>query len=59
VGSTIGDSSLPFSGTVQCSRSALQKHSFISPNIEMKSLWSRVPNGKLRVTQQVIVRNGG
>jgi hypothetical protein len=49
VGSTVGDSLLPLSVTVQCLCSALQKCSFISLNVETKNLWSSVPNEKLGV----------
>ena len=55
VGSTVGGSSLPLSVTVQCLCSALQKHSFIPPNIETRNLWNRVLNEKLGVVQQVIL----
>jgi hypothetical protein len=58
VGGTVGNSLLPFSVTVQHLCSALQKSSFISPNIETKNLWRRVPHEKLVVAQQVTVFYG-
>jgi hypothetical protein len=54
VGSTVVDSLLPLSVTVLYLCSALQKLSFISPNIAIKTLWSKVPHGKPGVAQQVI-----
>jgi hypothetical protein len=54
VGSTVGDSLLSLSVTVQYFCSALQKLSFILPNTETKNLWSRVPLEKVEVAQQVI-----
>jgi hypothetical protein len=50
---TIGDSFLPLSVTVQYLCSVFQKRPFISPNIETKNLWSRVPHDKLGVAKQV------
>ena len=58
VGSTVGDSLLPRSVTVQYLCSALQSSSFLSPNIETKNVWSRVPYEKLGVTQQFILFYG-
>jgi hypothetical protein len=58
VGSTIGDSLLSLSVTVQYLCSASQKRSFISPNTETKNLWSRVPHEKLGDAQQVIILYG-
>jgi hypothetical protein len=58
VGSTVGDSLLPLSVAVQYLCSALQKRSFIVPNIETKNLWSTVHHKKLGVAQQVIVLYG-
>jgi hypothetical protein len=46
VGSTVGDSFLPHFVTVQYLCSALQKRSFILPNIETKNLGSRVSHDK-------------
>jgi hypothetical protein len=46
VGSIAGDSLLSLSVSVKYLCSALQKRSFISPNIESKNLWSRVPPEK-------------
>jgi hypothetical protein len=58
VGSTVGDSLLPPSVTVQYLCSALQKCSFISPNMKTKNLRTRVPHEKLGIAQQVGVLYG-
>jgi hypothetical protein len=47
VGSMARDSFLPLSVTVQYMCSALQSHSFILPNIELKNLRSRIHHEKL------------
>jgi hypothetical protein len=49
---------LPLSVSLQYLCPALQKRSFISPNMETKNLWSRDPHEKLGVAQQVFVFYG-
>jgi len=58
VGSTVEDSFLPISVTVQYLSSALQKSAYISPGIETKNLQSRDPHVKLGHAQQVFVFYG-
>jgi Na+/H+ antiporter NhaC len=52
VGSTVADSLLPLSVTVVFVFS-FAKSPFVSPNIDIKHLWSRVLHDKLGVAQQV------
>jgi hypothetical protein len=58
VGSTVGDSSLPLPVSVQYLCSAQQKLSFISPNMEIENVQSRVPHEQLGVAYQVIILYG-
>jgi hypothetical protein len=54
IGSTLGDSLLPLSVTVQHLSLALQSPS-ISPNIECENLKSRISLVKVGVAQQVVI----